>query len=53
MEEGGFKLALMNAVIAATRRSKELGEALQKPSPTAPPGRTKAPEGKKSSPKPR
>ncbi len=36
MEEGGFRLALMNAVIAATRRSKELGEALQK-SPTPPP----------------
>ena len=35
MEEGGFRLALMNAVIAATRRSKELGEALQKTS--APP----------------
>jgi pyrroline-5-carboxylate reductase len=39
MEEGGFRLALMNAVIAATRRSKELGEALQplprlSPSPT-------------------
>ena len=31
MEEGGFRLALMNAVISATRRSKELGEALQKP----------------------
>lgn len=31
MEEGGFRLALMNAVIAATRRSKELGEALQSP----------------------
>jgi pyrroline-5-carboxylate reductase len=31
MEEGGFRLALMNAVIAATRRSKELGEALHKP----------------------
>ena len=30
MEEGGFRLALMNAVIAATKRSKELGEALQK-----------------------
>lgn len=29
MEEGGFRLALMNAVIAATRRSKELGEALR------------------------
>lgn len=32
MEEGGFRLALMNAVIAATQRSKELGEALQKTS---------------------
>jgi pyrroline-5-carboxylate reductase len=32
MEEGGFRLALMNAVIAATRRSKELGEALEKSS---------------------
>jgi pyrroline-5-carboxylate reductase len=31
MEEGGFRLSLMNAVIAATRRSKELGELLQKP----------------------
>jgi len=31
MEEGGFRLALMNAVIAATRRSKELGKVLQKP----------------------
>lgn len=31
MEEGGFRLALMNAVIAATRRSKELGEGLQSP----------------------
>lgn len=29
MEEGGFRLALMNAVIAATRRSKELGEILK------------------------
>ena len=38
MEEGGFRLALMNAVIAATRRSKELGEALQPP-PGPPPGR--------------
>lgn len=28
LEEGGFRLALMNAVIAATKRSKELGEAL-------------------------
>jgi pyrroline-5-carboxylate reductase len=32
MEEGGFRLALMNAVIAAAQRSKQLGEALQKPS---------------------
>lgn len=32
MEEGGFRLALMNAVIAATNRSKELREVLQKPS---------------------
>jgi pyrroline-5-carboxylate reductase len=31
MEEGGVRLALMNAVIAATERSKELREALQKP----------------------
>jgi hypothetical protein len=31
MEEGGLRLALMNAVIAATKRSKELGEALQIP----------------------
>ena len=31
MEEGGFRLALMNAVIAATKRSKELGEALNPP----------------------
>lgn len=39
MEEGGFRLALMNAVIAATSRSKELGEALQKSSlpPAFPP----------------
>lgn len=36
MEEGGFRLALMNAVIAATQRSKELGEALQKPSSSYP-----------------
>ncbi|MBP1720129.1 MAG: Delta-1-pyrroline-5-carboxylate reductase [Deltaproteobacteria bacterium] len=35
MEEGGLRLALMNAVIAATKRSKELGEALQPPSPPA------------------
>lgn len=33
MEEGGFRLSLMNAVIAATRRSKELGELLQRPIP--------------------
>lgn len=33
MEEGGLRLALMNAVIAATKRSKELGEALQTPAP--------------------
>jgi pyrroline-5-carboxylate reductase len=33
MEEGGLRLALMNAVIAATKRSKELGEALLVPSP--------------------
>jgi pyrroline-5-carboxylate reductase len=37
MEEGGFRLALMNAVIAATRRSKELGEALRHP-PESPSG---------------
>jgi len=36
MEEGGFRLALMNAVIAATLRSRELGEALQKPLPKLP-----------------
>jgi len=41
MEEGGFRLALMNAVIAATQRSKELGEVLQKPPSSSPPGRTK------------
>jgi pyrroline-5-carboxylate reductase len=35
MEEGGFRLALMNAVIAATKRSKELGEALN-PLPSIP-----------------
>jgi len=29
LEEGGFRLALMNAVIAATKRSQELGEALK------------------------
>jgi pyrroline-5-carboxylate reductase len=41
MEEGGFRLALMNAVIAATRRSKELGVALQKPAATASSGQEK------------
>ncbi len=33
MEEGGFRLAMMNAVIAATRRSRELGEDLGKQTP--------------------
>jgi len=37
MEEGGFRLALMNAVIAATRRSKELGEGLQRPAVSSAP----------------
>jgi pyrroline-5-carboxylate reductase len=32
MEKGGCRLALMNAVIAATKRSKKLREDLQKPS---------------------
>ncbi len=41
MEEGGFRLALMNAVISATRRSKELGEALQEPPPPALPESSK------------
>jgi pyrroline-5-carboxylate reductase len=41
MEEGGFRLALMNAVIAATKRSKELGEALQAPPHSASPKRKK------------
>ena len=41
MEEGGFRLALMNAVIAATRRSKELGEDLQKASVPSFPGKQK------------
>ncbi|MBM4330453.1 MAG: pyrroline-5-carboxylate reductase [Deltaproteobacteria bacterium] len=43
MEEGGFRLALMNAVIAATQRSKELGEALMKtsvPLPSSQPKKT-------------
>ena len=34
MEEGGLRLALMNAVIAATKRSKELGETLLVPGPS-------------------
>ena len=46
MEEGGFRLAFMNAVISATRRSKELGEALQAPSRTALPGPCKKRRGK-------
>lgn len=46
MEEGGFRLALMNAVIAATRRSKELGEALEKIS-TPPPDQAKRERRKK------
>jgi pyrroline-5-carboxylate reductase len=46
MEEGGFRLALMNGVIAATRRSKELGEALQKSSlPSFPRKQKKKVEG--------
>jgi pyrroline-5-carboxylate reductase len=49
MEEGGFKLALMNAVIGATRRSKELGEELRTPISVSPPGRAKAHRGKKPS----
>jgi pyrroline-5-carboxylate reductase len=51
MEEGGFRLSLMNAVIAATRRSKELGEAL-KPHPRPSPGRKDqkaVPKGKQPS----
>jgi hypothetical protein len=47
MEEGGFRLALMNAVISATRRSKELGEALQAPSRTALSGPCKKRRGKR------
>jgi pyrroline-5-carboxylate reductase len=39
LEEGGFRLALMNAVIAATRRSKELGEILKKPASSGKPGK--------------
>ena len=50
MEEGGYRLALMNAVIAATERSKELRETLQKPpSSVAPSPRKKIVE--RSSPK--
>ena len=52
MEEGGFRLALMNAVIAATRRSKELGEALQRPTVFPALGREKKPRGSSPS-KPR
>ena len=50
MEEGGFRLALMNAVISATRRSKELGEALQTPAgpPSVPSGKKAMPKEKKS-----
>jgi pyrroline-5-carboxylate reductase len=40
LEEGGFRLALMNAVIAATRRSKELGEILKKPAVPGKPEKT-------------
>ncbi len=36
LEEGGLRLALMNAVIAATRRSRELGEALKNMPPSWP-----------------
>jgi pyrroline-5-carboxylate reductase len=49
MEEGGFKLALMNAVIGATRRSKELGKELRTPISVSPPRRAKAHRGKKPS----
>ncbi len=48
MEEGGFKLALMNAVIAATRRCKELGEGLQRPTSTSPATLPKPLGGKKA-----
>jgi pyrroline-5-carboxylate reductase len=41
MEQGGFRLALMNAVIAATQRSRELGEALQRPAVSSASPRTK------------
>jgi pyrroline-5-carboxylate reductase len=49
MEEGGFKLALMNAVIGATHRSKELGEELRTPISVSAPGRVKPHRGKKPS----
>jgi pyrroline-5-carboxylate reductase len=49
MEDGGFKLALMNAVIGATRRSKELGEELRTPISVSPAGRAKPHRGKKPS----
>jgi pyrroline-5-carboxylate reductase len=49
MEDGGFKLALMNAVIGATRRSKELGEELRTPISVSPPGRAKPHRGKRPS----
>ncbi len=48
MEAGGFKLALMNAVIGATRRSKELGEGLQRPTSTLSATLPKPPRGKKT-----
>jgi len=47
MEEGGFRLALMNAVISATRRSKELGEALRTTPRPSSPGGAKKRKGKK------
>ena len=47
MEEGGFRLALMNAVISATRRSKEMGEALQKTPLTGLHGHGKKPKRKR------
>ena len=56
MEEGGFRLALMNAVIAATKRSKELGEALQKPLPPSsfgPQGKSRVSPSQRSSQRPR
>ena len=38
LEKGGVRLALMNAVIAATRRSKELGESLAQQTAPGPAG---------------